>query len=100
MGQCVPQPLSWQVNSARAAICAARARSRFRVPAAANASTPACSMAHSPMPQAPIAPGLGGTTMSRPVTAASVHASEGLVAGLPWKKTVGASVRWPITRFR
>jgi hypothetical protein len=30
-----------------------------------------------------MAPGLGGTTTSRPVTAASVRASEGLLAGLP-----------------
>ena len=39
------------------------------------------------MPTAPIAPGLGGTNTSRPVTAASVRAKEALLAGLPWKNT-------------
>ena len=38
------------------------------------------------MPIAPIAPGLGGTITSRPVTTDNVRASESLDAGLPWKK--------------
>ncbi|MGC4121031.1 MAG: hypothetical protein QM765_41925 [Myxococcales bacterium] len=100
MGQCVPQPLSWQVNSARLTICAFSARSSSRREAASSDCAPLASTAHRPMPQAPMAPGLGGTTMSRPVTAARVHASDGFVAGLPWKKMVGAKVRWPITRCR
>ena len=39
-----------------------------------TSSAPSCSMAHRPMPQAPIAPGFGGRVMSRPVTAARVQA--------------------------
>ena len=100
MGQCVPQVLSGQANWERSVSSACRALERSIEGEAESSRAPSWSSAHSPMPQAPIAPGLGGTTMSRPVTDASAQAREGLDAGLPWKKMVGASVRWPITRCR
>ena len=56
--------------------------------------------ASSAMPMAPIAPGSAGTTTSRSSTAASVRASAGSLAGLPWKKTRSSSRRWPMTRLR
>ncbi len=49
---------------------------------------------------APIAPGLGGTQTVRPATAASVRASEALLAGLPWNMIRSWNRRWPMTRLR
>jgi hypothetical protein len=81
-------------------ISAVSTASRSRAGADAATSVPSWSAAHSPMPHAPMAPGFGGTTISCPVTAASVHARDGLEEGLPWKKIRSPSVRWPMTRFR
>jgi hypothetical protein len=100
IGQSVWHCESRQRNSLRPVISAARISLASSPGAAASASAPICSAAHKPMPHAPMAPGFGGTTISQPVTAASVQASDGLDAGLPWKKTRFPSVRWPMTRFR
>ncbi len=47
-----------------------------------------------------MAPGLGGTTIFRPVTAAKLQARPGFSAGLPCKNTVRPRVRCPMTRLR
>ena len=100
MGHRVRQVASLQVNSERSTISAARKSSNVKPGNESRASFPTFSTAHSPMPQAPMAPGFGGTTMSRPVTEARVHARHALDAGFPWKKIFSPSWRWPITRFK
>ena len=100
MGHMVLQVASLQVNSDRSIICAAKKSSNFKPGELSRVSFPISSTAHSPIPHAPIAPGLGGTTISRPVTAAKVHARQSLLAGFPWKKIFLPRFRWPITRFK
>ena len=100
MGHTVRHPLSWQVKVELDLIRALRKGPNSRASDAASSADPSCSMALNPTPQAPMAPGLGGTIISRPEMAARVQAKEGFWAGLPWKNTRRARVRCPITLCR